>query len=215
MFFQMQVRPCEECLARSLLLVGPDLALYAVQLQSFLGIIDATKNLTLATLNATANTPALEGSPVSGMIGSSEGSPGGPGGVGPGGPGGGGPGRDGPPPRGPPPQFEAFGCSDEGFKATSNLMKQGFSTAVTTMGYDESLFSFVGCRCDAGYDNIYTISETGVAGCLNLCLPEHELQCITSAVAVSVCFALQLASELACSTSHSACKAVWTATLNN
>ena len=157
-----------------------------MQLQNFLGIIDATKNLTLATLNVTANTPALQGPPELGQIGSIEGSPGGPGGGGPGGPGGGGPGgpggggpggpggggpggpgggwpgRSGPPPRGPPPLFEAFGCSGEGFKRTSNLMKQGFSTAVTTMGYDASLFSFVGCRCNAGYDNIYTIGETGV-----------------------------------------------------
>ena len=147
-----------------------------MQLQNFLGIIDATKNLTLATLNATANTPALKDPPVPGLIGSIEGSPdgpgeggpGGPNGVDPGGSGGGGPAWGAPPPRGTPPQFEAFGCSGGGFKSTSNLMKQGFSTAVTTMGYDESLFSFVGCRCNAGYDNIYTISETGVVSRLAL-----------------------------------------------
>lgn len=101
-------------------------------------------------MNATANTPAL-------AAGASTGPMQPPGGAGPGGPGGSG----GPPPRAPPANFEAFGCSDEGFKVTGKLMKQGFSTAVPEMGYDERLFSFVGCRCNAGYDNVYTIGPTG------------------------------------------------------
>lgn len=67
-----------------------------------------------------------------------------------------------PPPRGPPPNFEAFGCSDDGFKVTGQLLKQGFSTAVPQMGYDEGLFSYVGCRCNDGYDNIYSIDSTGL-----------------------------------------------------
>ena len=189
-----------------------------MQLQTFLGIIDATKNLTLATLNATANTPAMEGPRVSGLTASIEGGPGGPGGGGPGGPGGGGPwgpggggpggpggggpGRGGQPPRGPPPHFEAFGCSDEGFKTTSNLMKQGFSTAVTTTGYDESLFSFVGCRCAVGYDNIYTIGATGVVSPLVLMNVHLNMSYrrIISSVAVFACFVLQFHSDeaLAC-----------------
>ena len=47
------------------------------------------------------------------------------------------------------------------------LPSQGLSTADSAMGYDEDLFSFVGCRCIAGYDNVYTISETGAL--LNSC----------------------------------------------
>ena len=143
-----------------------------MQLQNFLEIIDATHNLTLATINATANNPTLAaGTPRVGL-----GSRGpGPGPVGPGGSGGpGGPG--GPPPRGPPPNFEAFGCSDEGFKLTGQLMQQGFSTAVPQMGYNEGLFSFVGCRCDAGYDNVYSIDSSGVLLGRHCLL--HPFQCM-------------------------------------
>lgn len=126
----------------------------ALQLQTFLGIINATQNLTLATLNVTANSPALVGPRVPGLTDSSRGRPGPPRG---GGSGGGLPG-----PRGPPPRFEAVGCSDDGFRTTGQLKKQGLSAAVSVMGYDEGLFSFVGCRCNAGYDNVYTISKTGM-----------------------------------------------------
>ena len=133
-----------------------------MQLQTFLGIIDATHNLTLATVNATANNPALAGPTLvtvgpegTGLRGRTGGSPGGLGGGGPRGPG-----R--PPPWGPPPQFEAFGCSADGFTMTGKLNKQGFHAAVSMAGYDQGLFSFVGCRCDPGYDNIYLIGETGV-----------------------------------------------------
>ncbi len=42
-------------------------------------------------------------------------------------------------------------------------------TSVTTNGvfidgavsYDFGLFSYVGCRCDAGYDNMYNVDSTG------------------------------------------------------
>ena len=30
-----------------------------------------------------------------------------------------------------------------------------------SLGYDFGLFSFVGCRCDAGYDNMYTVDVQG------------------------------------------------------
>ena len=127
----------------------------AVQLQTFLGIINATQNLTLAMLNVTANSPALVGPRVPGLTDSIRGRPGSPSR-------GGGPGGGPPGPRGPPPRFEAIGCSDDRFRTTGQLKKQGLSAAVSVMGYDEGLFSFVGCRCNAGYDNVYTISKTGV-----------------------------------------------------
>jgi len=32
---------------------------------------------------------------------------------------------------------------------------------VGALGYDFGLFSYAGCRCNAGYDNIYTVDDTG------------------------------------------------------
>ena len=202
---QIQLQPCGDCFTSISLWVSPDLAFYAVQLHTFLGIIDATKNLTLATLNATANTPALEGPPVLGLTASIGGGPGGPGGGGPEGPGGGGPGRSGPPFRGPPPQFEALGCSDQGFRSTSDLMNQGFNRAVATTGYDESLFSFVGCRCDAGYNNIYTIGETGVVSRLALFCVYLNKSYVCCSCLCLLCVSGDSDNKLAHSTLLSAC----------
>ena len=37
----------------------------------------------------------------------------------------------------------------------------GFATAVGTVTYDFALFSYVGCRCNPGYDNIYSVDDAG------------------------------------------------------
>jgi len=62
----------------------------------------------------------------------------------------------------PPPSIsEAMGCSEGPPGMTGGLVSQGLSPAVLHTGYDNSIFSYVGCRCNAGYDNIYTLNNTG------------------------------------------------------
>ena len=56
---------------------------------------------------------------------------------------------------------EAMGCSEGPPGMTGGLVSQGLSPAVLHTGYDNSIFSYVGCRCNAGYDNIYTLNNTG------------------------------------------------------
>ena len=38
----------------------------------------------------------------------------------------------------------------------------GVATADPTLKYDFGLFSYVGCRCNAGFDNIYTVGSAGL-----------------------------------------------------
>ena len=35
-------------------------------------------------------------------------------------------------------------------------------TSYTALNYDFALFSYVGCRCNAGYDNIYSVDSQGM-----------------------------------------------------
>ena len=114
-----------------------------VQLQTFLGILTETHSLTLATANVTAGAPALLGLPPRG----------------PGPPPKFGPDAEGPPMS--PGAFEAMSCSVDSLGASGGLVNQGLSSAVIHMGYDYSLFSYVGCRCNAGYDNVYSLNATG------------------------------------------------------
>ena len=109
-----------------------------VQLQTFLGILTDTHSLTLATANVTAGAPALLGLPPSPNSG---------------------PDAEGPPMS--PGVFEAMSCSVDSLGMTGGLVNQGLSSAVIHMGYDYSLFSYVGCRCNAGYDNVYSLNATG------------------------------------------------------
>ncbi len=63
----------------------------------------------------------------------------------------------------PPGASEAMGCSESSSGVTGNLVSPGLSPAVLNTGYDNSIFSYVGCRCNAGYDNIYTLNDTGTS----------------------------------------------------
>ncbi len=129
-----------------------------LQLKTFLGILTDTHNLTLATANATADVLSLVG-------------------LQPNGPGLSRAGPNSPRPIGPPQSpraFEAFGCSGGGYLMTGGLVNQGLSTAVTQAGYDNSLFSYAGCRCNAGYDNVYNLSDTGR---LHMCTASSQGTC--------------------------------------
>ena len=87
------------------------------------------------------------------------------GGGGPGGGGGGGPGGGpgGLPPGGlPPPEpIPTQGCSSNGVRDTGAMPGPGLGNPQDQIDYDDSFFSFVGCRCNSGYDNVYTIDTTG------------------------------------------------------
>ncbi len=117
-----------------------------MQLQAFLGILSDTGNLTLATTNVTGTTAMLTGSAPGvadpfanvGSVPSSQYVDGTPSGT-----------------------SEATGCSDSSSGITGSLISQGLSPSVLTTGYDNSIFSYVGCRCNAGYNNIYTLKDTG------------------------------------------------------
>ncbi len=117
-----------------------------MQLQTFLGILSDTGNLTLATTNVTGTSATLTGAspgvaypsanvasvPNSQCVGATAAG-----------------------------ASEAMGCSDSSSGVTGSLVSQGLSSAVLTTGYDNSIFSYVGCRCNAGYDNIYSLNDTG------------------------------------------------------
>ncbi len=112
-----------------------------MQLQTFLGILSDTGNLTLATTNVTGTTATLTGAspgvadPSAHVV---------------------------PAPNSQYVTSEATtGCSESSSGITESLVSQGLSPAVLTTGYDNSIFSYVGCRCNAGYDNIYTLNSTG------------------------------------------------------
>ena len=145
---------------------------FQLQVKAFLSIISDTHNLTLAAANATTPLPNLTGLPSTTRRARGSGANGpGPNGPGPNGPGPNGPGPNGPgpiphgpgpgPPGPPPGSFDAVGCSDAGYKVTGELINQGLSTAVAQLSYDNSLFSYVGCRCAPGYDNVYSVDATG------------------------------------------------------
>lgn len=132
-----------------------------VQVQTFVNVISATRNLTQALSNASADLFVTEGlfPMASHPRGSGPGRPG-PRGNRPIGPNS--PGPNGPGPGGPPPgMFAAEGCSEGGFKLTGKLANQGLNTAVPQLSYDNALFSYVGCRCAAGYDNVYNLEPSG------------------------------------------------------
>lgn len=44
-----------------------------------------------------------------------------------------------------------------------------------TLVYDPSFFSYAGCRCISGYDNVYTFDETGITAttCHAPCHAQH------------------------------------------
>ena len=119
-----------------------------MQLQIFLGILSDTGNLTLATANVTATTAMLKGPPP-GVTDPYA--------------------HVGPDPNNqsvdatPPGTSKAIGCSEGSPRMTGSLVSQGLSQAVMNTGYDNSIFSYVGCRCNAGYDNIYTLNDTGTS----------------------------------------------------
>lgn len=120
-----------------------------MQLQIFLGILADTHNLTLATLNVSSSVPPVSPErPPEGPPEGPEGAPEGPKG----------------PPEGSgvvPGPFEAVGCNEGVLGQAGNAASRGLATATPQMGYDISLFSYVGCRCNAGYDNVYTLTDTG------------------------------------------------------
>ena len=47
--------------------------------------------------------------------------------------------------------------------AISFSADQGLGIDDVHIDYDDGLYSYAGCRCAAGYDNIYTFDETGNA----------------------------------------------------
>ena len=44
----------------------------------------------------------------------------------------------------------------------SGAQVTGVPTSYTALNYDFALFSYVGCRCNAGYDNIYSVDSQGM-----------------------------------------------------
>ena len=112
-----------------------------MQLRTFLGILADTRNLTLATANATAYNPASRRSP----------------------------GSTSPPRSRSTPLPPSTGCSRQGPDTTDDPTEQALGSAVGQSAYDKGLFSYVGCRCNRGFDNVYTLAETGgVRSCTGL-----------------------------------------------
>ena len=60
-------------------------------------------------------------------------------------------------------------CEDTDYLVDIN--PQGPAYSGNVLGYDYSLYSYVGCRCDSGYDHVYTVQQaTGKAqnGCIRV-----------------------------------------------
>ena len=61
------------------------------------------------------------------------------------------------------PFISADGCNADG--ALISPTAQGAAYTRRSLGYDYSLFSYVGCRCDSGYHHIYTSDDSTGSEC--------------------------------------------------
>lgn len=66
----------------------------------------------------------------------------------------------------------AVACGSDDSSSEAFSVHGGLGRDDVTIDYDKSLFSYVGCRCQSGYDNIYTFDEAGTA-----CPHVERLQC--------------------------------------
>ena len=70
-----------------------------------------------------------------------------------------------------PSQAEACG-TDGSSDDDSFAVDGGLGRDDVTIDYDQTLFSYVGCRCSQGFDNVYTFDDTG-----RVHLARHEDHC--------------------------------------
>lgn len=60
-------------------------------------------------------------------------------------------------------------CESDGpTSGTAFSIDGGLGRDDVTIDYDSSFFSFVGCRCTTGYDNVYTVDAEGASTTLYL-----------------------------------------------
>lgn len=53
------------------------------------------------------------------------------------------------------------GCPADGFQDMGATPGPGLGRPPSQVDIDDSFYSFVGCRCEAGYDNVYTVDNAG------------------------------------------------------
>ena len=77
------------------------------------------------------------------------------------------------------------GCNTDGpLSDDSFSVDGGLGRDDVTIDYDQSLFSYVGCRCASGYDNIYTFDATGNLQVMTLAAKQgHAFDFLTVAIA--------------------------------
>lgn len=63
---------------------------------------------------------------------------------------------------GRPDPLPAQGCPVDGFQELGIPPSPSLGREQNQIDYDDSFYSFVGCRCEPGYDNVYTVDATGM-----------------------------------------------------